>query len=62
MPNLFSPIRIGNLNLPNRIIMSPLTRCRASQGRVPNTMMAECTSSALLGHNFFLQQEAFRLN
>ena len=41
MPNLFSPVQIGDLNLPNRIIMSPLTRCRASEGRVPNTMMAE---------------------
>ena len=41
MSNLFDPVKIGDLNLPNRIIMSPLTRCRSSQGRVPNTMMAE---------------------
>jgi len=41
MSNLFDPIKVGDLNLPNRIIMSPLTRCRSSQGRVPNTMMAE---------------------
>ena len=41
MSNLFNPVKIGDLNLPNRIIMSPLTRCRASQGRVPNPMMAE---------------------
>jgi len=27
--------------LPNRIVMAPLTRCRASAGRVPNAMMAE---------------------
>src|ERR1700685_2966460 len=39
--NLFNSVKIGDLNLPNRIIMSPLTRCRASQGRVPNLMMAE---------------------
>jgi 2,4-dienoyl-CoA reductase-like NADH-dependent reductase (Old Yellow Enzyme family) len=38
---LQKPIRIGAWELPNRIIMSPLTRCRASEGRVPNAMMAE---------------------
>ena len=38
---LLCPIRIGAWNLPNRIIMAPLTRCRASEGRVPNAMMAE---------------------
>ena len=41
MTTLFDPIRVGDLALPNRIIMSPLTRCRASQGRVPNALMAE---------------------
>jgi 2,4-dienoyl-CoA reductase-like NADH-dependent reductase (Old Yellow Enzyme family) len=41
MPTLFDPIRIGALSLRNRIIMAPLTRCRASEGRVPNAMMAE---------------------
>ena len=32
---------MGALELPNRMIMAPLTRCRASEGRVPNAMMAE---------------------
>jgi 2,4-dienoyl-CoA reductase-like NADH-dependent reductase (Old Yellow Enzyme family) len=41
MPTLFDPIRIGAWNLRNRIIMAPLTRCRASEGRVPNALMAE---------------------
>ncbi|WP_263142452.1 alkene reductase [Pseudomonas sp. RIT-PI-AD] len=41
MPTLFDPIKIGDLELPNRIIMAPLTRCRADQGRVPNALMAE---------------------
>ncbi|MGB9151739.1 MAG: alkene reductase [Alphaproteobacteria bacterium] len=40
MPSLFDPLTIGELILPNRILMSPLTRCRASAGRVPNAMMA----------------------
>jgi 2,4-dienoyl-CoA reductase-like NADH-dependent reductase (Old Yellow Enzyme family) len=41
MPTLFDPIRIGAWNLRNRIIMAPLTRCRASEGRVPNALNAE---------------------
>jgi 2,4-dienoyl-CoA reductase-like NADH-dependent reductase (Old Yellow Enzyme family) len=41
MSNLFDPIQVGELLLPNRIIMAPLTRCRASEGRVPNDLMAE---------------------
>ncbi|PTQ72377.1 alkene reductase [Pseudomonas sp. GV071] len=41
MATLFDPITIGDLQLKNRIIMAPLTRCRADEGRVPNAMMAE---------------------
>ncbi len=41
MPTLQDPIRIGAWNLPNRIIMAPLTRCRASEGRVPNELMKD---------------------
>lgn len=41
MATLFDPIQIGDLQLPNRIIMAPLTRCRASEGRVPNDLMVE---------------------
>lgn len=42
MSKLFDPIRIGDLELPNRIIMAPLTRSRAiGGGRVPNALMAQ---------------------
>lgn len=41
MSLLFTPIQIGDLTLPNRVIMAPLTRCRASEGRIPNSLMAE---------------------
>src|SRR4051794_16552471 len=42
MPGLFDPIDVGDLRLPNRIFMAPLTRCRAvGGGRVPNALMAE---------------------
>ena len=40
MPNLFDPIQIGDLTLPNRIVMAPLTRQRAGAERVPNALMA----------------------
>jgi N-ethylmaleimide reductase len=39
---LFSPIQVGELSLPNRIVMAPLTRSRAGQpGNVPTPLMAE---------------------
>jgi len=42
MSKLFDPIRIGDLELPNRVIMAPLTRSRAiGGGRVPNALMAQ---------------------
>jgi len=41
MSKLHEPVRIGTWDLPNRIVMAPLTRCRSSEGRVPNAMMAE---------------------
>jgi 2,4-dienoyl-CoA reductase-like NADH-dependent reductase (Old Yellow Enzyme family) len=42
MPTLFDPIKIGAFNLPNRVIMAPLTRSRAvGPGRVPNDLMVQ---------------------
>lgn len=41
MPTLFDPITLGDLALNNRIIMAPLTRCRAGEGRVPSALMVE---------------------
>ena len=38
---IFQPLVAGAFKLPNRLVMAPLTRCRASEGRVPNEMMAE---------------------
>ena len=41
MSLLQSSLQLGALTLPNRIIMAPLTRCRASAGRVPNELMRD---------------------
>jgi 2,4-dienoyl-CoA reductase-like NADH-dependent reductase (Old Yellow Enzyme family) len=38
---LMSPLTLGAIELPNRVIMAPLTRCRAVDGRVPNALMVE---------------------
>ncbi len=37
---LFLPAKLGQLTLKNRIVMAPMTRCRAI-GNVPNELMAE---------------------
>jgi len=41
VPSLFHPLRAGELNLPNRVVMAPLTRARAGAERVPNALMRE---------------------
>jgi len=39
--DLFSPVRLGRYELPNRIVMAPLTRNRAGKGNVPRELNAE---------------------
>ncbi|NYT77441.1 alkene reductase [Alcaligenaceae bacterium] len=39
MTKLFEPLQLGAVTLQNRIVMAPLTRNRASEGRVPNDLM-----------------------
>ena len=42
MSRLLEPLAVGELELPNRVIMAPLTRNRASMpGRVPNGLMRD---------------------
>jgi N-ethylmaleimide reductase len=39
---LFAPLTVGELTLPNRVLMAPLTRMRATQpGDVPNDLMLD---------------------
>ena len=37
---LLTPLHAGVFHFRNRVVMAPLTRCRASAGRVPNALMA----------------------
>ena len=39
MPSLFDPIKLGTLACPNRILMAPLTRGRATREHVPTELM-----------------------
>ena len=42
MSRLLEPLAVGELELPNRVVMAPLTRNRATMpGRVPNGLMRE---------------------
>lgn len=38
---LFSPVRLGDLDLANRVVMAPMTRDRAGPGDVPTALMVE---------------------
>ncbi|ALR22331.1 alkene reductase [Sphingobium baderi] len=41
MPTLFDPIQLGAIAAPNRILMAPLTRARATRDHVPTPLMAD---------------------
>jgi 2,4-dienoyl-CoA reductase-like NADH-dependent reductase (Old Yellow Enzyme family) len=42
MPTLFDPLKLGDLTVPNRVFMAPLTRNRATgPERVPNALMRD---------------------
>jgi N-ethylmaleimide reductase len=41
MPSIFDPIQLGAVAAPNRILMAPLTRARASMDHVPTKIMID---------------------
>ncbi len=41
MPDLFTPLQLGAITLPNRILMAPLTRSRTEHDHIPTPLMAE---------------------
>ena len=41
MPSLLSPLALGPLSLPNRIVMAPMTRSRNDDAGVPTDLVAE---------------------
>ena len=41
MTTLFDPIRLGDIEAPNRIFMAPMTRARGTRYHLPTTIMAQ---------------------
>ncbi|BAI95129.1 alkene reductase [Sphingobium sp. TA15] len=41
MANLFEPVQLGAIHAPNRVLMAPLTRARATRDHVPTPIMAD---------------------
>jgi N-ethylmaleimide reductase len=41
MTSLLSPVKLGRYDLPNRMVMAPLTRNRAAAGNVPQDINVE---------------------
>jgi N-ethylmaleimide reductase len=41
MPDLFSPVSLGELRLANRVVMAPMTRSRAGDRDVPTVHAIE---------------------
>lgn len=41
MPSLFDPLALGALTIPNRVMMAPMTRGRATRDHVPTLMMVD---------------------
>lgn len=39
--DLFSPVSLGDLHLPNRVVMAPLTRTRSGEAGIPGPLVAE---------------------
>ena len=39
--NLFTPTQLAGLPLANRIVMAPMTRCRATPDHVPTPLLAQ---------------------
>src|SRR5580693_1995621 len=43
--NLFSPLTLGDYSLRNRVVMAPMTRCRAEAQGVPSDLAVEYYTS-----------------
>jgi N-ethylmaleimide reductase len=60
---LFNPLRLGAMQLPNRIIMAPLTRMRADAANVPTLLNAEyyaqrCSAGLIISEGTAINAQA----
>ena len=64
-PLLLSSFKLGDLPLKNRVVMTPLTRSRAGEARMPNALMAEyytqrVSAGLIITENLGLKPRPFR--
>src|SRR5271170_1295500 len=60
---LFQPLRVGAIQLPNRIIMAPLTRMRSGTANVPAAINAEyyaqrCSAGLIISEGTAISAQA----
>src|SRR5579871_5347150 len=60
---LFSPLALGAIQLPNRIVMAPLTRMRAGAANVPTALNAEyyaqrCSAGLIISEGTAISPQA----
>ena len=60
---LFTPLRLGAIQLPNRIVMAPLTRMRAGAGNAPTALNAEyyaqrCSAGLIISEGTAISPQA----
>jgi N-ethylmaleimide reductase len=54
---LFTPVRLGQLNLKHRVVMAPMTRSRSEQpGGIPGDMMVQYYSDRASGGGFIISE------
>src|SRR5271155_5478046 len=61
--NLFRPLRLGAIQLPNRVIMAPMTRMRAGAGNAPTDLNAQyyaqrCSAGLIISEGTAISPQA----
>ncbi|KAJ0745740.1 12-oxophytodienoate reductase 3 [Helianthus annuus] len=54
-PTLFSPYKMGKLNLSHRVVLAPMTRCRALNG-IPNEALVEYYTQRTTAAGFLITE------
>ncbi|KAL6537721.1 12-oxophytodienoate reductase 3 [Orobanche hederae] len=55
IPSLFSPYKMGNFNLAHRVVLAPMTRCRALNN-VPNSALVQYYTQRATNGGFLITE------
>ncbi|KAL6575379.1 12-oxophytodienoate reductase 3 [Orobanche minor] len=55
IPPLFSPYKMGNFNLAHRVVLAPMTRCRALNN-VPNSALVQYYTQRATNGGFLITE------